>query len=1144
MGKREAWADAQLDALARRCPEALTLARLLAPAVTADAALIRSMRLALLPGSGAWIEAELWHSPLVKARSASGLRFEPAVSERLRGQLAAAWQQDGAGERERILEARGVMASAHAGLSPALALEERVAWAAVMGELDEIEAALASAVKGVLDASRPGLAAWAGRETGTQPEAASPAQILSDLPPARLGIARRGPVLILGAAEWRAGFALPVPDSEPRLVEVLLQDDDGALQRMPHAIGAWATQEIEVGRARVQLVNALGETFEVPGFERWAGGGAAYCRLNLQHGQREGMGEGYMLTLKRSDVDGHGTEFDFIGGSIDELGPRRGPSLAQLTNEADLAYWISRVFEKGHESPLLSSRVLTALRPDDDIELRLEDEAARLPWEYMLGELGVNGRVVRGGSDGVGQRGRAPEGHAVLLAAVGDPGRPSPANLEGIFRAARFDVEALPGASAEALLAYLHRHPWRVLHLESELDPARNPDFRDGAPALPIGDGTALTPGDLEQLLVMPELVVIRGRSRIGGGFGGSWGKSLCKGLVSAVLVNDWEVTDSIASAFFDSFYEALTAGSTAAEAALIARLETRRRYPDSLSWAAFQLHGDGEYRLPQVSRRKKAATKATKARPTEPYELRAIRALEQRSVPQPGLYALDTSPVPPQLHGMDGSAPVHGRALLFIHGMGSSMLGSFAGMWSPDNLAAWRELASAYSGRMLCFEHWGLSRSPLENALELVRALPFGIELTLLSVSDGGLIGELLCRAGRVADMTEWEDDDFWDGSGRGNERVAPFDEADFGLFDGAARETLERLSKEMMARSLRVADFVRIACPVRGTTYPVRAKQVFGGIARLMSRVGSVAGGLPLQLLDAIVDPSRVPGLRAMDPSSPLIRMLNRPGVRVDSALAVVAGTFRADSLTGRLKAGVLGLLVDDDNDLLVPTASMFGGAARTRPARFVRFEGGDINHFSYLEQGEVVRTVVDRLIHDSPGSAWQIVQDQRSPAPRVLVVHDASQPADALEQCAAALAPLENEGRIRLAVTPDDGPMLRNDGMRGPLTEALARTRVLVLLLTPGLLRSAGLQYSLRTLQRRLDDGGCSLLPVWMVPDLFEAMDPSTGTPLPDWLLARLRDVQGLRPEPLEDPATWHEVRDVVLRLLDAGGGRQAR
>ena len=256
---------------------------------------------------GAWIEAELWHSPLVKARSAGGLRFEPAVSERLREQLAAAWQADDEGERQRILEARGVMAAVHTGLSPALALEERVAWAAVMGELDEIEEALASAVKGVLDGSRPGLAAWAGQAvarlpaesfetsagqalrllaaqaghaTATRPEGVSPTRILSELPLARLGISRRGPLLVLGVGAQRAGFALPVPDSEPRLVEVLWQDEDDRLLRMPHAIAGGEAQEIEVGHARCSSSMSLGEAFECRASSAGRGG-AGYGRLEL-----------------------------------------------------------------------------------------------------------------------------------------------------------------------------------------------------------------------------------------------------------------------------------------------------------------------------------------------------------------------------------------------------------------------------------------------------------------------------------------------------------------------------------------------------------------------------------------------------------------------------------------------------------------------------------------------------------------------------------------------------------------------------------------------------------------------------------------------------------------------------------------------
>ena len=50
------------------------------------------------------------------------------------------------------------------------------------------------------------------------------------------------------------------------------------------------------------------------------------------------------------------------------------------------------------------------------------------------------------------------------------------------------------------------------------------------AVSLPIGDGAFLSPGDLEQLKVLPELVVIRGGARAGAGFAASWGEALREG--------------------------------------------------------------------------------------------------------------------------------------------------------------------------------------------------------------------------------------------------------------------------------------------------------------------------------------------------------------------------------------------------------------------------------------------------------------------------------------------------------------------------------------------------------------------------------------------------------------------------------------
>ena len=216
-----------------------------------------------------------------------------------------------------------------------------------------------------------------------------------------------------------------------------------------------------------------------------------------------------------------------------------------------------------------------------------------------------------------------------------------------------------------------------------------------------------------------------------------------------------------------------------------------------------------------------------------------------------------------------------------------------------------------------------------------------------------------------------------------------------------------------------------------------------------------------------------------------------------------------------------------------MLVATESMFGGAARTRPARFVRFEGGDINHFSYLEQAEVVRTVVDRLLNGSPGPAWQIVPGEGAPAPIVVVVHDASQPSEVLEQCAAALAPLENEGRIRLFVASDRDPMRRRRCARTAHSCARACARVLVVLLTPGLLRSSGLEYALRSLRDRLADARCVVLPIEVLPtDLEQSALASLASMSPRRVLHPRSD----------DPEAWREVALTVARILDGAQGRR--
>src|SRR6266498_4706950 len=84
---------------------------------------------------------------------------------------------------------------------------------------------------------------------------------------------------------------------------------------------------------------------------------------------------------------------------------------------------------------------------------------------------------------------------------------------------------------------------------------------------------------------------------------------------------------------------------------------------------------------------------------------------------------------------------------LVFLHGTASSTRGSFGELWAPSARVVRNQILAPYRGNVYAFEHFSLTQSPMQNALELLDALPDGATLHLVSHSRGGLIGELLCR-------------------------------------------------------------------------------------------------------------------------------------------------------------------------------------------------------------------------------------------------------------------------------------------------------------------------------------------------------------------------------------------------------------
>ena len=315
-----------------------------------------------------------------------------------------------------------------------------------------------------------------------------------------------------------------------------------------------------------------------------------------------------------------------------------------------------------------------------------------------------------------------------------------------------------------------------------------------------------------------------------------------------------------------------------------------------------------------------------------------------------PGLYRLSgeeltLTPVSEPVLTLPADRP----SLLFLHGTASSTEGSFGKLWTDKRRPQRQQLLTTYEGRVFGLEHETLSKNPIDNAIAAAERLPAGARLHLVSHSRGGMVGELLCRAGMEG--------------GRD-----PFDAADLEFFGernpGKARGDLERLNNLLKEKQFRIERFVRVACPARGTTLASERLDIYlsvlfnllGGFGFVTKLPGGVFTSIFTELIMAVAkersDPTVLPGIEAMIPSSPLVALLNRAKAPVAGELRVIAGDIEGDNVLSAIGALLTDPLYQDDHDLVVNTDAMFGGSERSGGAAFLFRRGSDVNHFSYFE------------------------------------------------------------------------------------------------------------------------------------------------------------------------------------------------
>ena len=361
---------------------------------------------------------------------------------------------------------------------------------------------------------------------------------------------------------------------------------------------------------------------------------------------------------------------------------------------------------------------------------------------------------------------------------------------------------------------------------------------------------------------------------------------------------------------------------------------------------------------------------------------------------------------------------------LLFIHGTLTNTVGSFGGLWEEkgdaDDVKKRKKrvretLVNLYGERVLAFDHGTLTVSPVENLEALVSQLkarfPQGVKLHLVTHSRGGMIGELLSRLNFAT---------------VGSTPTAPFVTEELDLFnvgssgspsDGASpalagqRNILKKLNDSLDAKStpageglpaIQVERFVRVACPVMGTTL------ASGKLDRWLNLFGNIAGraipdtptwnlvkdasGFIAAVVAQKTNPAKLPGLHAMMPGSPLVKLLNYRAFGFDAddtrkipgELVVIAGDTEPDGWWKRLLNHTVELFFEGNNDLVVNTDSMKGGLRRTKQNLESFHRGDHVTHFRYFSNEDSSSQLVRALTRKSDDTSGFLSLNEPAKAP----------------------------------------------------------------------------------------------------------------------------------------------------------------
>ncbi len=346
---------------------------------------------------------------------------------------------------------------------------------------------------------------------------------------------------------------------------------------------------------------------------------------------------------------------------------------------------------------------------------------------------------------------------------------------------------------------------------------------------------------------------------------------------------------------------------------------------------------------------------------------------VDKKLCPEPGLFQLTRDfklePFQPDTGGSK-------KYFLFIHGTISNTENSFSKLRDFDTTGAWESIHNTFGNNVLALQHYTVSQSPLQNALDAMGALPDGAELMIMSGSRGGLVGDILAKC------------DY-------RNPGAGFLDLEIQTLKASNPEQAELADKlnQVIKKKIIVYKNIRVASPGAGTLIlSERADHWLNGILRVIGLAFGGRAHVVYQLVRRFITKvirSRtqtgvMPGLLAMIPGSYMVQLLNHPRNAASDQLFVIEGNAKFGKLGHTLVVIFARLFFREKNDFVVNTSSMRYGVRRSQGFHWYLSQDSQTHHLNYFKNPptqKLIKEVVDTTgIAIPPDFTYSGLTDER--------------------------------------------------------------------------------------------------------------------------------------------------------------------